>query len=162
MTTTNFNPTPLYRLIEKTDFLCSDNEDASKDVSNKVSNDANMMSCFNPTDFYNLIVTNEWSYFKENEVPDKLKKTYYFDPTELYKLIKTKSWEKVKYRISKYPEETAIWVTRMKKDGSLRWKMLPLHALILLKAPAKVILQTLQSFPEAGKVFFFEFVLRLT
>jgi len=157
MTTSNFKPTPLYRLIEQTDFLCTvnenntNNEGNSDDVSKDIFNEANMMCCFNPTDFYKLIVTNEWGYFRENDVPEKLKKTYYFDPTELYKLIETKSWDKVEQRILEYPEEAAIWVTRMKKDGSLKWKMLPLHALLVLKAPTKVILQILQTFTEAAK-----------
>ena len=164
MTTSNFNPTPLYRLIEKTDFLCFDNKDASNEASHKVShevsiessNEAGMMSCFNPKDFYRLIVDKEYAHCSENEVPENLKRTYVFDPTKLYKLIEMKSWDKVMQRVLEYPEEAAIWVTRVKKDGSLRWKMLPLHALILLKAPKEVILRTLQSFPEAGKMLKFQ------
>ena len=162
MSSFTFSPTPLHRLIEKTDFLCYGSNslnEASNDESNKeISKKSDMMSCFNPTDFYKLVINKEWESFDDCCIPNKLKRTYYFDPTELYKLIETKSWDEVGQRIAEYPEESAIWITRVKKDGSVRWKLLPLHALLLLKAPTDVMLQTLKFFPEAGKIQMFELI----
>ena len=154
MSSFTFSPTPLYRLIEKTDFLCygsnAFNEVSDESSNKKVSEKSDMMSCFNPTDFYKLVADKDWDSYRGCCIPEKLKMTYYFDPTELYKLIESKNWDEVRLRIVEYPEESAIWITRVKKDGSLRWKMLPLHALLLLKAPTKIILETLKYFPEAG------------
>jgi len=147
MSNFTFNPTPLYRLIENTDFLCCEKSDSNDEAFKE----SEILSCFNPEDFYKLITVIASSLI-DNNVPENLRKTYYFDPSKLYGLIETKSWDKARQRIFEYPEECALWIIKKKKNGTLRWKLLPLHAVLLLKAPVEVILQTLQSFPEAGKI----------
>jgi len=75
---------------------------------------------------------------------------YDYNPTVLYKLIESKQWSAVINRIKLHPEEAAAWVTRRKKDGTIRWKLLPLHAVLCLKAKSEIILAVLDAFPHAA------------
>lgn len=75
---------------------------------------------------------------------------YDCNPTVLYKLIESKQWKAVVSRLKSHPEEAAAWVTRRKKDGNVRWKLLPLHAVLCLKAKSEIVLAVLDAFPHAA------------
>ena len=70
--------------------------------------------------------------------------------TQLYQYIETKKWDDVLRRIQWSKQEVSKWVFRLEKNGSLRWKLLPLHAAIIYSAPMKVIQALLDIFPEAA------------
>merc|ERR1712194_523698 len=74
---------------------------------------------------------------------------YDFNPTMLYKLIESKQWDGVISRCKQEPSEAGTWIARRGKDEKLRWKILPLHAAICLKAPKEVLLKLLVTFPES-------------
>ena len=75
---------------------------------------------------------------------------YKCNPTSLFKFIESKNWDDAKARIQEHPDEVHGWVTRRrKKDGTIRWKVLPLHAALYTKAPKDVVLPLIHAFPEA-------------
>ena len=74
---------------------------------------------------------------------------YNDNPTELFKFIQLKDWNMVEARVGERPEEASSWVTRRGKDGKIRWKILPLHAVLSIKAPKDVILPIINAYPEA-------------
>lgn len=74
--------------------------------------------------------------------------SYETNPTVLYKLIESKHWDAAVARVQQAEWESGVWVSRHGKDGRLRWKILPLHAAICLKAPKEVLLQLLNAYPQ--------------
>jgi len=74
---------------------------------------------------------------------------YNYNPTVLFKLVESKQWKIAKERVEDYPDEAAGWVTRHGKDGKLRWKLLPLHAVLCIKAPKDLVILIIQAFPDA-------------
>ena len=72
-------------------------------------------------------------------------------PTELYSYLQKKDWEKTSRRIITHPSEVRIFISRKEPDGSPRWRLLPIHAAIIFKAPEEVIEALLASYPEAAQ-----------
>lgn len=85
----------------------------------------------------------------------KLECDYDVNPTELYQAIEARQWDyvinmfqqKEENKLSKsntkennanVTEQANTWILRKELDGRLRWRMLPIHALMVFKAPFKV------------------------
>ena len=52
------------------------------------------------------------------------------EPTVLYELIKARKWSAVvdRLRTERYAvEEAGTWIVERNVDGSVRWRLLPLH-----------------------------------
>ena len=64
----------------------------------------------------------------------------------LYKLLKVKDWNGVQVRLSKWPEEAAMWVFEQKSDDHS--SRLPIHLACLLRAPVEVILKLIDAHPD--------------
>ena len=73
----------------------------------------------------------------------------YNSPTELFKFLEAKKWNMVKERVEECPHEAASWITRRGKDGSIRWKILPLHAALCTKAPKDTLIYVVQACAKA-------------
>jgi len=73
----------------------------------------------------------------------------YSNSTALFKFIEAKDWSAAKARVEECPDEAGSWITRRGKDGKLRWKILPLHAVLCMKAPKDIVLPLLSAYPEA-------------
>lgn len=71
--------------------------------------------------------------------PPPIEVDYDINPTRLYKLIESKDWQGTVDRTRSNPEEAQTWVMRKESDGKLRWKLLPLHAALILKSPGDVV-----------------------
>ena len=86
----------------------------------------------------------------------KLECDYDVNPTELYQAIEARQWQYVmnmfhteeadkeneiknQEKEVSFAEQANTWVVRKEQDGRLRWRMLPLHALMVFKAPYKVV-----------------------
>jgi len=68
----------------------------------------------------------------------------------LYSLLESSSWEMVVTRCRTFPTEVRTWIVRHeKKTNDIRWKLLPLHAAVIFKAPAFVVRTFIDSYPEA-------------
>ena len=75
-------------------------------------------------------------------------------PTALYSMIEDRQWSVAAQRAESHPREAKTYVYRTdKKDRSrYKWRMLPIHAAILMDAPAFVI-QALTSAYRKGTQF---------
>eukprot|EP00567_Pseudictyota_dubia_P005644 CAMPEP_0197445870 /NCGR_PEP_ID=MMETSP1175-20131217/10978_1 /TAXON_ID=1003142 /ORGANISM="Triceratium dubium, Strain CCMP147" /LENGTH=158 /DNA_ID=CAMNT_0042976903 /DNA_START=122 /DNA_END=594 /DNA_ORIENTATION=- len=69
------------------------------------------------------------------------------NPTKLYLLIQDKKWDEAARRSSESPPEAYTWVSRRERDGKLRWRLLPLHAAIIFKAPERLVEALLCAYP---------------
>jgi len=67
--------------------------------------------------------------------------------SQLYSLIQSKKWDEALQQVASAPHEATIWVYRKERDGKIRWRLLPLHAAIIFKAPEKVVESLLLSNP---------------
>lgn len=78
---------------------------------------------------------------------------YDVDPTELYLAVQNKRWDKVARRSPRHPEEAATWVYRREKGGagSLRWRLLPLHAAVVFGAPPAAVAALLAAYEEGAQ-----------
>jgi hypothetical protein len=73
------------------------------------------------------------------------------NPTVLFALLQKKEWTAAIERSHLYQEECDVWVSRKEKDGRLRWRLLPVHAAIVFKAPADVIETLLGAYPMGAQ-----------
>jgi hypothetical protein len=73
------------------------------------------------------------------------------DPTDLYVIIQKKAWKETVEQAQENPEEARIWVSRQEKDGRLRWRLLPIHAAIIFKAPEDVVEALLAAYPKGAQ-----------
>ena len=89
---------------------------------------------------------------KSRDTEDGLEeRDYDTNPTQLYILLQAKSWDDVISRVQKFPREARIWIYRTEPDGrGLRWRLLPLHASIIFKAPVEVVESIITAYLEAA------------
>lgn len=73
------------------------------------------------------------------------------NPTVLYALVQKKLWKESIARAKSNPKEARAYITRKEKDGRIRWRLLPLHAAIVFKAPEGVIEALLTAFPKGAE-----------
>jgi len=73
------------------------------------------------------------------------------DPSKLYLAIQHKQWDEATERAKAYHQECKTWVSRSEDSGALRWRLLPLHAAVIFKAPEKTVQALLVSYPRAAR-----------
>jgi ankyrin repeat protein len=83
--------------------------------------------------------------------PSRLECDYDLDPTQLYEFLQLRNWEAAVDRCKELEKEARTWVSRKEKDGKLRWRLLPLHAAIIFKAPEIVIEALLAAYPKGAE-----------
>lgn len=76
---------------------------------------------------------------------------YDTNPTELYLAVQRKDWDAALERATAFPHEASTWVSRKESDGKLRWRLLPLHASIIFRAPERVISSLLFAFAQGAQ-----------
>jgi ankyrin repeat protein len=79
----------------------------------------------------------------------RLECDYDLDPTQLYESLQLRNWEAAVDRCKEHEKEARTWVSRKERDGKLRWRLLPLHAAVIFKAPEFVIEALLAAYPKA-------------
>ncbi|KAL3798876.1 hypothetical protein ACHAW5_004116 [Stephanodiscus triporus] len=76
---------------------------------------------------------------------------YDVGPTELYLAVQDGRWNDVVQRCRTHPREASTWVYRTEAsgagDGGLRWRLLPLHAAALFRAPMEAVRGLLDAHP---------------
>lgn len=88
---------------------------------------------------------------EEAEQEDPNERDFDKNPTVLFALLQKKEWEAAIQRANDNCEEADVWVSRKEKDGRLRWRLLPIHAAIVFKAPEDVIEALLRAFPKGAE-----------
>jgi hypothetical protein len=71
-------------------------------------------------------------------------------PTDLYLCLMRKDWSGAIRRCVQRPDEAKTWIYRKEPAGTLRWKLLPIHAAVIFNAPVPVIDSLLHSFAEGA------------
>lgn len=69
---------------------------------------------------------------------------YDINPTELYLAVQDGRWDDVLNRSKTHPHEASTWVYR--QEGAmkqLRWRLLPLHAAVIFRAPKEAVIALL-------------------
>lgn len=74
------------------------------------------------------------------------------NPSSLYLLIQNKKWEDAISRAESHPVECKTWTSRKEDDGKLRWRLLPLHAAVIFKAPEALVQTLLVLYPRAARL----------
>ncbi|KAL7537007.1 hypothetical protein ACHAXR_007548 [Thalassiosira sp. AJA248-18] len=75
---------------------------------------------------------------------------YDTNPTGLYLSVQRKDWEGAVERAASCPHEASTWVSRKESDGKLRWRLLPLHAAIIFRAPERTVSALLFAFAQGA------------
>ena len=74
------------------------------------------------------------------------------NPTKLYTMLQGREWEDAIDRIEKHPEEAKIWIYRKEIGGvGIRWRLLPIHASIIFKAPVEVVESVLTVYSHGAR-----------
>jgi hypothetical protein len=71
-------------------------------------------------------------------------------PTDLYLCLMRMDWSGAIRRCVRRPDEAKTWIYRKEPAGTLRWKLLPIHAAVIFNAPVPVIDSLLHSFAEGA------------
>ena len=86
------------------------------------------------------LVSNETSAVVEEPIVETtLECDFDKNPTDLYLCLMRKDWSGSIRRCVQRPEEAKTWIYRKEATGTLRWKLLPIHAGIIFSAPVPVI-----------------------
>ena len=72
------------------------------------------------------------------------------NPTALLTMIQKKAWPEAIERTMGHFEEARVWVSRRESDGNLRWRLLPIHAAMVFKAPKNVVKNLLAAYPPGA------------
>ncbi len=81
---------------------------------------------------------------------DQPETDYDLGPTQLYTFIENKLWESAIERSRTAPSEVRTWISRREPDdpNKIRWKLLPLHATCVFRAPLHLIEALIASYPQ--------------
>jgi len=88
---------------------------------------------------------------EEEEEPATEEREFDKNPTILYALVQKKLWKEAIARAKSNPEEAHAFIVRKEKDGRIRWRLLPIHAAIVFKAPESVVEALLTAFPKGSE-----------
>lgn len=106
-----------------------------------VGNDKAKGVASNPVDEITVTMTTETT---------TLERDFDKNPTDLYLSLMRKDWSAAIRRCAERPDEAKTWIYRREATGTLRWKLLPIHASIIFNAPVPVIDSILHAFAEGA------------
>jgi hypothetical protein len=73
--------------------------------------------------------------------------------TDLYRYIENKDWDAALSRLESYPIEAKTWVLRNEPNSrKVRWRLLPLHAVCIFRAPLALIEALIEVYPDGPKM----------
>lgn len=81
---------------------------------------------------------------------DQPETDYDLGPTQLYTFIENKHWESAIERSRTTPSEVQTWISRREPDdpNKIRWRLLPLHASCVFRAPLSLLEALIASYPR--------------
>ena len=81
---------------------------------------------------------------------DQPETDYDLGPTQLYTFIENKHWESAIERTRTTPLEAKTWISRREPENPnvIRWRLLPLHATCVFRAPLSLIEALIQANPD--------------
>ena len=87
----------------------------------------------------------------QHAVNPKYECDYDKNPTKIFLSLQKKEWDATIKRADEDTLEARTWVSRREKHGNLRWRLLPLHAAIIFKAPENVVESLLAAYPKGAQ-----------
>jgi ankyrin repeat protein len=88
-----------------------------------------------------------------NRFHDELEADYDEGATALYRNIENKDWDAALHRVTMAPEEAKTWVSRREHDSEkTRWRLLPLHAVCIFRAPLALMEAIIEAYPEGPQM----------
>lgn len=82
-------------------------------------------------------------------VEDEIEVDYDHGATDLYRRIENKDWDGALSRLEHAPHEARAWVARREPSGvKLRWRLLPIHAVCIFRAPLALIEALIEVYPD--------------
>jgi len=73
--------------------------------------------------------------------------------TDLYRRIENKDWDGALHRLEQAPLEAKTWVSRREYGTErTRWRLLPLHAVCIFRAPLALIEALIEVYPDGPKM----------
>ena len=143
--------------------------DAVKDAIDVVSGDANLCQQAKELDGIHT---------KDDDEEDA--RDYDYKPTRLFAFIQQQAWPMVLTQLQHHPHEAKVWVFRKARPEKapnvhdadenkealtvqhsssvvddvnfrFRWRLLPLHAAIILGAPSEIIQEIIRAYPDGAK-----------
>jgi len=82
---------------------------------------------------------------------DQPETDYDLGPSQLYTFIENKQWESAIERTRTAPSEVRTWISRREPDdpNRIRWRLLPLHATCVFRAPLSLLEALISAYPQA-------------
>lgn len=72
------------------------------------------------------------------------------EPTKLFSMISKRNWASVVKRCKgDGSKEAKTWIVEKNRDGSVRWKSLPIHQACETKAPSEVVKALIAAYPDS-------------
>jgi len=86
----------------------------------------------------------------KNTYQDQPETDYDLGPTQLYTFIENKHWESAIERTRTTPSEVLTWISRREptNPNQIRWRLLPLHATCVFRAPLSLIEALIVAYPD--------------
>ena len=84
---------------------------------------------------------------------DQPETDYDLGPSTLYSFIEQKLWDSAIERARTTPSEAKTWISRREPSdpNKIRWRLLPLHACCVFRAPLSLIEALITAYPDAAK-----------
>ncbi|GAX24860.1 hypothetical protein FisN_6Hh191 [Fistulifera solaris] len=80
---------------------------------------------------------------------DEIEVDYDHGATDLYRRIENKDWDGALNRLEFAPHEARAWVARREPSSMrLRWRLLPIHAVCIFRAPLALIEALIEVYPD--------------
>jgi ankyrin repeat protein len=85
---------------------------------------------------------------------DQPETDYDLGPSTLYSFIEQKLWDSAIERARNTPSEAKTWISRREPSdpNKIRWRLLPLHATCVFRAPLSLIETLITAYPDGPKM----------
>ena len=91
--------------------------------------------------------------FRTQRFQDEPEADYDHGATALYRAIENKDWDAALQRLELAPEEAKTWVSRREPGTEkTRWRLLPLHAVCIFRAPLALIEALIETYEEGPQM----------
>lgn len=121
--------------------------DARNDVSTGMMGGAAATATFNPNQ--SLANNAASGVVVPPSYQDQPETDYDLGPSQLYTFIENKHWESAIERARTTPSEVQTWISRREPEdpNKIRWRLLPLHATCVFRAPLGLIEALITAYP---------------
>ena len=103
-------------------------------------------------DAYSVRSRSTSSYTNRYHNDDEPEADYDEGATILYQCIENKDWDGALSRLEMSPMEAKTWVYRRENNRKMRWRLLPIHAVCIFRAPMALIEALVEVYADGPKM----------